>query len=178
MTQTVGKVYAEALFLLAQEERSEQQIYEELNAAADLLEQYPDFLMLLSVPTLNLEERLAILRNVIGDGQGTMEHFLALLVEKHRISHIAAIRKAFNQLYFDASGIAEVFVTTAVPMEEAQKAALIAAMQKKLKRDVTLKETVDAAILGGMIVQYGDTRMDNSLRSRMQELSQTMEQNS
>ena len=32
-----------------------------------------------------------------------------------------------------------------------------------------LREDVDASLLGGMIVQYGDTRMDNSIRTRMQQ---------
>ena len=65
--QTVGKVYAEALFSLAREERKEQQVYEELNQAADLMLQNPGFSTLLDVPTLRTEERIEVLRKVIGD---------------------------------------------------------------------------------------------------------------
>ncbi|MDE6730778.1 MAG: F0F1 ATP synthase subunit delta, partial [Oscillospiraceae bacterium] len=54
MTQTVGKVYAEALFQLAKEEHQEKKIYEELNQVADLLQSYPDFVLLLDVPTLDM----------------------------------------------------------------------------------------------------------------------------
>lgn len=175
MTQTVGKVYAEALFQLAQEEGTEKQICEDLREAADLLAQYPDLVMLLSIPTLSVEERLDVLHKVIGNGQGIMENFLSLLVEKHRINRIEEIRRAFDELYNEAFDIASVSVITAVPLEEKQRRALIAKMQKKLHKIVKLTESVDASILGGMIVQYGDTRMDNSLRSRVKELSQTLD---
>lgn len=163
----VGKVYAEALFLLAQEEKQEQKIYQELNDAADVMAQNPEFVMLLDVPTLGTEERVSVLRKVIGEEAGITENFLCLLTEKHRFSHLSDIREAFNRQYHEAFGIAEVFVTTAVPLEDGQRNALVQKMKQKLGKDIRLRENVDASLLGGMIVQYGDTRMDNSLRTRM-----------
>lgn len=170
--QTVGKVYAEALFSLAREERKEQQVYEELNQAADLMLQNPGFSTLLDVPTLRTEERIEVLRKVIGDAPGITENFLCLLVEKHRFGRLSEIREAFNKQYHDAFGIAEVDVTTAVPLEEAQRSALKARLQKKLGKKIQLREHVDPSLVGGMTVQYGDTRMDNSLRTRMRQFKQ------
>lgn len=175
MTQTIGKVYAEALFELAKDSGTEKRIYNDLNEAAQLLQAYPDLIMLLSVPTLSIEERLDVLHKVFGTEQGLMHNFLSLLVEKHRIDRIDDIRRAFNEMYNAAFGIAEVIVTTAVPLEDAQRMHLIQNMQKKLQKKIQLIEKVDGDILGGMIVQYGDTRMDNSLRSRVRELSRTLE---
>ncbi len=176
MTQTVGKVYAEALFLLAQEEHRAKGLYEELNAAADLMAAHPELLTLLSVPTLSVGERLSVLREVIGEDEGTIDNFLCLLVERHRISRIAEIRDAYNQMYYEAYGIAEVSVTTAEPLNDAQRARLTKQMEQKLGRRILLHEQCDPAILGGMIVQYGDTRMDNSLRTRMREMSANLRQ--
>lgn len=172
MTQTVGKVYAEALFALAQEEDQAQQIYQELNEFADIMQEHPNFVRMLGVPTLSVEERLHALRQVIGEGTGSMENFLCLLVERHRFSALPDIRSAFNQLYDDTFGIAEVFVTSAVPLEPAQCDALAAKLKAKLGREIHLHEAVDPSLLGGMVVQYGDTRMDNSLRTRMQQFRQ------
>jgi F-type H+-transporting ATPase subunit delta len=167
--QTVGKVYAEGLFLLAQEEHSETQVYKELNEAADVMAQHPEFVELVDVPTLDISERIGILKRVIGDGTGITENFLCLLVEKHRFRRLQEIRSDFNKLYQDAFGIAEVFVTSAVALNDAQREELKAVLGKKLGRTIELRESVDAALLGGMVVQYGDTRMDNSLRTRMQQ---------
>ena len=167
--QTVGKVYAEALFSLAREERKEQQVYEELNQAADLMLQNPGFSTLLDVPTLRTEERIEVLRKVIGDKPGITENFLCLLVEKHRFGRLSEIREAYNKQYHEAFGIAEVFVTSAVPLDESQRSALKTKLQKKLGKTIQLRERVDSTLIGGMVVQYGDTRMDNSLRTRLEQ---------
>ena len=165
MTQTVGKVYAEALFLLAKEEHKEEQVWKELNEVADVMADNPQFITLLGVPTLSAPERVAILRRVIGDGEGITENFLCLLVEKRRFGKIADIRTAFNQMYFDEHGIEEV-------LDDAQRRALTETMRKKLGKEIRLIESVDPKLLGGMVVQYGDTCMDNSLRTRLQQFRQ------
>lgn len=172
MTQTVAKVYAEALFQLAQEEQKEKQVYHELEQIAAIMKQYPDFVVLLDVPTLSIEERIAILKKVIGNESGMTENFLCLLVEKHRFGYITEICNAFNKLYHDNFNIAEVFVTTAVPLEENQKKMLIAKLKQKLGKNILLREILDNSLIGGMIIQYGDTKIDNSIRNRMQQFKE------
>lgn len=171
MTQTVGKVYAEALFQLAQEEHQEKEIYDELNQIADLIQEYPDLVVLLDVPTLDTAERISILQKIIGEEQGITENFLCLLIEKRRFGRLAEIRNAFNMLYHEHFNIAEVFVTTAVPLEDFQWEDLLQKLHEKLGKNIILRESVDSSLIGGMIVQYGDTRMDNSVKSRMQEFA-------
>lgn len=174
MTQTVGKVYADALFALSREEQCEKLVYDELNAAADMFAQHPDFTALLSVPNIGAQEKIGVLRKVIGEGAGITENFLCLLVEKHRINRIADIRNAFNAQYYEAFSIAEVFVTSAEPLTQPQREKLTQKLEVKLSKSVKLIESVDASLLGGMVVQYGDTRMDNSLRTRMREMSDNL----
>lgn len=172
MTETVGKVYAEALFLLAQEEQKEEEVYQELGMAADLMAQNPEFVLLMDVPTLDAKERVEILRRVIGDGTGITENFLCLLTEKHRFGQIARIREEYDRLYHEHFGMTEVFVTSAAPLDDKQRAALCEKLGNKLGKRILLRETVDPSLLGGMIVQYGDTRMDNSLRTKLRNFSQ------
>ncbi|MBR3631112.1 MAG: F0F1 ATP synthase subunit delta, partial [Oscillospiraceae bacterium] len=62
--------------------------------------------------------------------------------------------------------------TTAVPLDEAQRSALRSKLHKKLGKTIQLREHVDKTLVGGMVVQYGDTRMDNSLRTRMRQFKQ------
>ena len=170
--QTVGSVYAEALFLLAQEEHQEKQIYQEFNQVTNVMLQYPELISLLDVPTLELSERISILKKVISNEEGITENFLCLLVEKRRINRISDIRNTFNKLFYEAFQIAEVFITSAVPLEEAQRNALKEKLQQKLKKNILLREAVDSSLMGGMVIQYGDTRMDNSIKSRMQAFAQ------
>lgn len=170
--QTVGTVYAEALFMLAKEEHKEKQVFQEFNQFCGIVERQPEFISLMSLPTLSTEERLVILRQVIGNDAGITENFLCLLVEKQRFNRLAEIRSAFNKLFYEAFKIAEVFVTSAVALTDAQKDALKERLQAKLGKNILLRERVDSSLIGGMVVQYGDTRMDNSLRTRIKTFQQ------
>ena len=169
MTQTVGKVYAEALFELAQEMHQEEKVWRELGQITDLVEQEKGFAKLLDVPTMSAEERVGVLQKVIGTEDGITENFLCLLCERRRFGHLSEIRSAFNKLYYDAFGIAEVAVTSAVPLTASLREALVKELEEKLGRRIRLQEQVDASLIGGLVVQYGDTRMDNSLRTRLEQ---------
>jgi len=158
--------------MLAQEEHKEKQVFQELNQFYAVVERQPEFISLMSLPTLSAEERIDILRQIIGDEQGITENFLCLLVEKHRFNRLSEIRNAFNAFFYEAFNIAEVFVTSATPLTDAQKTALKERLQKKLGKNILLHESVDSSLIGGMIVQYGDTRMDNSLRTRIKTFQQ------
>ncbi|MBQ8928586.1 MAG: ATP synthase F1 subunit delta [Oscillospiraceae bacterium] len=171
MRQTVGRVYAEALFSLAQESGCEARIHEELDTFDDLTGQYPELAVLLDVPTLSAPERVEVLRRIIGDTQGITENFLCLLTERRRFSHLSEIRRSFDAMYDEHFGIAEVEVTSAVALTDAQRKALCETLGRKLSRKIRLHEQVDASLIGGMIVQYGDTRMDNSLRGQLSQFA-------
>ncbi|MDE6730175.1 MAG: ATP synthase F1 subunit delta, partial [Oscillospiraceae bacterium] len=122
----------------------------------------------------DMTERIAILQKMIGDEQGITENFLCLLIEKRRFGRIFELRDSFNMLYHEHFHIAEVFVTTAVPLEDSRRQNLILKLSQKLQKHILLKESVDSSLIGGMIVQYGDTRMDNSVKTRMQEFQKNI----
>ena len=47
---------------------------------------------------------------------------------------------------------------------------LTAALAAKLQKSVRITERIDRSVLGGVIVQYGDTRIDNSVKYRLDTL--------
>ena len=58
-------------------------------------------------------------------------------------------------------------VTSAHPLNDAQVAALKAALKGKLGKDVTLQARVNPALLGGLVVKVGSRMIDTSLRTRL-----------
>ena len=67
--------------------------------------------------------------------------------------------------------IQEVGVTSAFSLTEEQKKLLLKNLKDVLKREVTLKESVDAKIVAGIVVQIGDLVLDGSLKNKIQERS-------
>ncbi len=68
-------------------------------------------------------------------------------------------------------------MTTAKPLSDAQRATVTASLKQAVGRAVTVTETVDPAILGGLIVKVGSRMVDGSLKSKLQRLERAMKGN-
>ncbi|MDE6747012.1 MAG: F0F1 ATP synthase subunit delta, partial [Oscillospiraceae bacterium] len=64
--------------------------------------------------------------------------------------------------------IAEVKVTTSVPLSDGLKTKLKAKLEKVWGKSVILTEIVDPDIMGGIVVNYGNTMMDGSVKSKLE----------
>ena len=77
----------------------------------------------------------------------------------------------FDTLKDDAEGVADVTVTSAAPLDEAQRARMTAALERRLRRKVRLHCAVDPQLLGGAVLRSGDLVIDGSLRTRLNRIA-------
>ena len=63
-----------------------------------------------------------------------------------------------------------------VKLTVAQKNKLKTALKSQVGRDVVMEESVDPSILGGLIVKVGSRMVDNSLRTKLQNLKIAMKE--
>ncbi len=171
MSSEVSAVYANALFSLAREQgdASLLETRADLRQIAVLFSLNPDLTRLLSLPTISVEERLDIAKTIFGT-EGNACKLLFLLIDHGRVPFLNEIADDFDAHMLDYQGTVEVHVTTAVPLNPAQKERLRGALSKKLGKTVRITEHIDRSVLGGVIVQYGDTRIDNSVKYRLDAL--------
>jgi F-type H+-transporting ATPase subunit delta len=106
-----------------------------------------------------------------GQLQEEQRNFLALLAHNARLPLLPAIVVQYEELRAEAERIADVEVSSAQQLSPAQSAALKGALERRLGRAVRLHETVDPALLGGAVVQFGDFVVDGSLRRRVERLA-------
>ena len=71
-------------------------------------------------------------------------------------------------------GIVEAIVTSAAPLEEAERAALAERLAALTGQRVEIEERVDPALLGGLQVRIGDRLIDGSVRGRLERLRATL----
>ncbi|MCX7682040.1 MAG: F0F1 ATP synthase subunit B [Anaerolineae bacterium] len=69
---------------------------------------------------------------------------------------------------------AAVTVTSAIPLTEAQQAAIRRDLSARLGRDVAPSFRVDPRILGGLVVRIGDRLVDGSVAGQLERLRQTL----
>ena len=127
---TVAREYAEALFILACEENAEKEIGDSLSSVCKIFEASPEYRELLSSPAIPVAERAAI---IDGAFRGNMpEHtvsFLQLLSEKGRMDLFSECAEEYRKLAENKRAAAKAVVTSAVPLTEAELAALKAKLE-------------------------------------------------
>ncbi|MDR0222346.1 MAG: ATP synthase F1 subunit delta [Oscillospiraceae bacterium] len=175
MPASIEKTYADALFSLIAEDGGDKAAYDgvlrELEAVDAVLTEVPDFLKLLGTPTVSGESKLEIIEKAFKSRLSEYPYnFLRVLTVKGRMSRFGGIYRSFRGLYNERFGIAEITVTTSVPLTAALKSKITARMSEITKKTVTVKEKVNPEIIGGIVVDYGNTRLDGSVKTRLAEL--------
>jgi F-type H+-transporting ATPase subunit delta len=148
----------------------------------EVLDKQPSFEIALSNPKVSQKERMDLIDKVFGSRiDTTLLRFLKVLCRRGRLGFIRSIQSAVEIMRDDAMGRLRVTVTTAKPMDEAQRKSLIEKLKVAFKSDIALAEKVDPAVLGGIVIRIGDTVFDGSVDGRLVQLkkvaSERAEQN-
>lgn len=175
MMEQVGKLYANALFELCKEEECIDLVYDKLNKYNSVFIEFKDLQKLLSVPTIELTDKLNILSKVFKN-DGIAYNFLCILVEKKRINSFAGIVDEFNIIYNSYKNIIEVTATTSIPLTEEIRQKLVDKLEQKSGKKIKLIEIVSPEILGGIIINYGNTQIDNSIKGKLKDISKQLKQ--
>lgn len=163
----VARRYAEAVFDLARESNT----MERWRADIQVLNEYltnRQLLFVLSEPKVVFATKEAILRDLLtGKVQPEALGLALVLTDRDGLELMPRIVREFGQFYNDFINLAEATVTTAVPMTDAEKAEVEAALGRLTHKRIALTTVVDPAILGGVVARVGDTLIDGSVRQRL-----------
>lgn len=171
----ISRSYADALFSLAAETGSIELTLESLRLARNELYATPGALDLLASPAIPKDERLHVLESAFGEQ--LPPHVLSLLCVMCANGHIRELDDClavYVELHDAALKLSTARVTSAVPLDEVQKAELAAQLSRKLGRTIRLECDVDASLLGGMVVQVDGKVIDGSIRHKLQQIKEVM----
>ena len=169
---SVERNYSDAL-LAALEENGEslQQAKEEIRAVQTAVSQADGFVKLMNAPTVSFEEKLSVIREAFeGKVSRTMFNFLCVLTEGKRWSEFAQICRRFCSLCNEKLGVAEITVTSAFPLTAEQREKIRGKMSEIIGKEIIMTEKTDKSIMGGIIADYGDTRLDGSVKTKLENL--------
>ncbi len=172
--QHLGTVYAKALLGAAEAAGQADRVVEELEALiGDVLDTLPQLDEALRTPRLTHEERLPILEKAFGGRMSATALTFLKVVSKHgRLDCLRAIARAARKQLDSARGRVEVLVETAAPLSNPLRERIKARLTQLLGREVILKTTVNADLLGGLMVRVGDTVYDASLAASLKRMAE------
>lgn len=171
MTDDRSHAYAEALLAVARSESSLAEVEDELFRVARLLESNDELRTTLTDAQLPVSRRQQIVEDLLGGiANPTTTALVSMVVGTGRARDLPAIIDELVRLSA-AEGNREVAeVRSAVDLTDDQKQRLSAALEAKTGKKVELKVIIDPTVLGGLVAQVGDTVIDGSVKTRLQQL--------
>jgi F-type H+-transporting ATPase subunit delta len=174
--EEIAQVYARALFEVADEHDSLDEIRDQLGAFADTMHDNRQFAVFFFSPYFSAAEKKAGLERAITDPNPEFENFLEALIERHRMPAIFRIRTEFDSLWDEARRLLPVKVTSAVELDEATIKEIGDRIGSQVDREIELSSDVDPEILGGIVLRVGNLILDASIKNRLEQLRQQVAQ--
>ena len=167
MTET-ARMYGGSLYDLAAEEGLDARILEDLDGVTAIFKDDPEYLHLLSIPSIPKKERCALLDEAFrGQVHLYVLNFLKILCEHGTLRELPGCARAYRIRYNAAHGILEATATSAVPLTEGQKAALKQKLESVTGKTIDLAAKVDKAVLGGIRLDIEGTELDGTVQNRL-----------
>ena len=168
--EEIAEVYARSLFEVATDQDKVDVIRDQLGEFADALNDSRDLQMFLFSPYFSTEEKDQGLDRAVSGADETFLNFLKLLVEKHRMPLVFRVRSSFESLWEDANRLLPVEVTSAVELDKDTVKQIGDRISEQTDRKVDLTTRVEPEILGGIVLQVGNSILDASIRNRLEQL--------
>lgn len=168
---TIARPYAKAAFEYAREANAFAAWSQALARLAEIVAD-PRVAALTKSPQWSAADVASLVTDVAGaslnDG---MQNFVGVLAEDHRLLLLPEIAAHYEQFRSAVENTVDVEVVSAVKLDAAQSDKLSAALARRLKRNVRMKNSVDATLLGGAVLRAGDLVIDGSLKGRLERLA-------
>ena len=168
--------YASALFDLASESGTVTAVESDLDKIEAGLSESSELALLPTSPKVSRDAANKALWGVsaiMGLSELT-QNFLGTLAQNRRLSKLPAIIRSFRAIAAAQRGEVSAEVASAHALTDTQLDQLKAKLTAREGRTVKLTTKVDPDLLGGLVVTIGSKRIDGSIRTRLNSLSQAM----
>lgn len=171
----IARKYATALFGLAKERDVLQVVWDDLSVIADVVKGERRLLLLLTSPQLSVSQKKSLWDRVLTESaQPIVRNLLHVLIDKGRSAVLLRIVELYRDLLDDEQGYINATITTAVPLNDEERDAIVERLERLSGRSVRYRLEVDPALLGGVVVVWGGQIIDHSVQQDLVRLRETL----
>ena len=176
MAKLIESSYGDALFELALEQNELDSVAEQVDVLAQSFAENPELLKLLTHPKISKEEKISVIENIFkGRFSDDIVGFLVIITEKDRGAEIENILSYFMAKVREYKKIGVARVISAVELTKEQKSRV----EKKLLQQTSYESfevdySVDASLIGGMVIRIGDRVVDSSIRTKLDNMAKSL----
>lgn len=175
----VASRYAKSILDLAVEKGQLETVYKDMLYLQQLTKGSKEFLNLLRSPVVKADAKIRAINAVTaGTISELTEAFTTLLINKTREAVLPEVINSFVEQYKRHKNIHTVQLTTAMPVSDALKNAIVDQVKKTSDlQNIELEIKVDPSIIGGFVLQAGDKLIDASISYDLKAIARQFENN-
>lgn len=172
----VASRYATALFELAKEEGQLDEVAADLDALQAMVADSEDLSRLIESPVISREDQSAAVQAIAGKAgaHALTSKFLGVLAQQRRLYALSGVVSAYKTALAEDRGELKAEITSASELSDEQLETVKSAVSKFAGRAVSVETHVDPSLLSGLVVRVGSRMLDASLKTKLQQLEQSM----
>ena len=165
------EAYATALFEIAQADGTLALVEDELFRVARAFESNEQLRNTLSDSTIPADRRQQVAEQLLGaKASNTTTQLVSLVIGSGQVRDLPAIVDSLVKRASSEKQQEVAVVRSAVALSDDQKTRLTAALTKVTGKPVNLKVVIDPSVLGGLVAVVGDEVIDDTVRTRLDQL--------
>lgn len=174
-SQRVASRYAKSILELAKERGVVEEVRKDMILFTSVCEENHDFALMLKNPIVTHGKKRSILHAIFaGKVSDLTIGMFDLIVRKHRENDLELLAKSFEVQYMVSEGIESAHVSTTFSLDDNLRKSFTEAVKTISEKEVDLKESIDADLIGGFLLKIGDKQIDASLKSKLRDLRQEL----
>lgn len=175
--RSAARRYASVLFDVVQSKGDLAKAEGDLNGFVALVRGHRELETVLSNPAIAAQKKRDLVDQLLAAAPDTsqeVKRLLLMLAERDRLASVGDVAAAFTGRLMAHRKIMHAQVVTASALPDGQRAALAQALSKAAGADVRLEESVDPAIVGGIVARVGSVVYDASITRQLEKMRQQL----
>lgn len=176
MTQT-AKIYGSGLYDLAMEDGLVDVLMQQLQEVRTLFRECPDYVKLLSEPSIPKAERVNLIDTAFGaQAERYLINFMKLLCEHNIMGEFSGCCDEYTRRYNVDHNITEATVYSAIALTDAQADSLKKKLEAMSGKTIMLTQKRDASVVAGLRVEIDGKQLDGTIKGRLDGLSKKLDE--
>ena len=166
--------YAKAILEIADSKKSAAEVSVDMALIATTIAGNLELHSIIQNPLIKTDTKKDVVLEVFASVNAVTKSLFHLLLENKRFEILEAIALEYNNLFDIMNGVEVAKVITAIPMDAALEAKVLAKIATFSNKKITIENTVDPSIIGGFILRIGDKQYNASIANRLQVLKREL----
>ena len=173
---TSNNSYAQALFELANEDKSLAKVEEQVVAISRLINESEEFRYLIKNPTTSIEDLTKVIETISekNNFENLLKRFLVFLIQKRRFFYVEKIFNDYLEVCSRSRGEIKAEIQAAKELNEKDIAKVKEELAEHFGSNIKLNYKHDPSLIGGLVLKVGSTMVDTSIKNKLQQIEKKM----